>query len=629
MANILNMVTVGEKAILIVDAAPGAASGTPATLGTIAVYDDGTTAIAYIKSSNLDTGWDQINTSAISGLVNPGVAGRVALYPVSSNQVDDIYVQNSQNIDINVVAQPTRSAPIEYTVPNPGDAVTAASFVLTEGAQTINGAKTFGNDVVVQGNFTVNGSLTYLHTTNTTVSDALLTLNKGGAASSAGGAGIEFEENAAITAYMKINSGSTGFIFKAPTTFELANVLSGLTANRTITYLDLSGYNAVQSPSSLTTGSVIFASAGLLNQDNANFFWDSTNHRLGIGNAAPTVALHVTGSARITGLSTAGVVHNDANGNLSTSAVSLTTDVSGILPLANGGTNASLTAVAGGIVYSGASAMAISSAGSAGQALLSGGTTAPTWFSATGVVKATAGVLSTSNVSLTSEVTGILPIANGGTNSSTTLNNNRIMVSLAGSIVEAAALTNGQLLIGSTGAAPVAAAISGTTNQVIVTNGAGSITLSLPQNIHTAATPTFAGLTLSGAGATFDLNDTTAGMDAKQSMYTVNTTDATVTTIATIATATDTVTLIEVKITGRRTGGTAGTAGDSATYIRTARVKNVGGTVSIVNLQSDYTSEDQLGFNGTISISGTNILAQVQGAANNNMQWKALVTKIV
>ena len=79
-------------------------------------------------------------------------------------------------------------------------------------------------------------------------------------------------------------------------------------------------------------------------------------------------------------------------------------------------------------------------------------------------------------VSLTAAVSGILPITNGGTNSSTALNNNRIMVSSGGAIVEATALTNGQLLIGSTGAAPVAAAITAGTG-ITVTNGAGSITV--------------------------------------------------------------------------------------------------------------------------------------------------------
>lgn len=55
--------------------------------------------------------------------------------------------------------------------------------------------------------------------------------------------------------------------------------------------------------------------------------------------------------------------------------------------LAAGGTNASLTAVNGGIVYSGASAMAISAAGTSGQVLLSGGAGVPTW----GTVALTAG----------------------------------------------------------------------------------------------------------------------------------------------------------------------------------------------------------------------------------------------
>ena len=67
-----------------------------------------------------------------------------------------------------------------------------------------------------------------------------------------------------------------------------------------------------------------------------------------------------------------------------------------------------------------------------------------------------------------------------------------------GVLTSLAAATNGQLIIGSTGAAPSVVALTGTPNQIIVTPGAGSITLSTPQNIHTAATPTFAGLILTG-----------------------------------------------------------------------------------------------------------------------------------
>ncbi len=56
-----------------------------------------------------------------------------------------------------------------------------------------------------------------------------------------------------------------------------------------------------------------------------------------------------------------------------------------------------------------------------------------------------------------------------------------------GVLTSLSAATNGQLIIGSTGATPSVAALTGTANQVIVTSGAGSIILSTPQNIHTAA----------------------------------------------------------------------------------------------------------------------------------------------
>jgi len=72
---------------------------------------------------------------------------------------------------------------------------------------------------------------------------------------------------------------------------------------------------------------------------------------------------------------------------------------------------------------------------------------------------------------------------------------------IGGLISATGAATNGQILIGSTGLNPVAATLTGTASQVVVTNGAGSITLSLPQNIAVGSSPTFAGLTLSGLTA--------------------------------------------------------------------------------------------------------------------------------
>lgn len=62
--------------------------------------------------------------------------------------------------------------------------------------------------------------------------------------------------------------------------------------------------------------------------------------------------------------------------------------------------------------------------------------------------------------------------------------------------------TNGQLLIGNTtGNTLTKATLTGTANQVVVTNGAGSITLSTPQDIGTASTPTFGALIVNGLTA--------------------------------------------------------------------------------------------------------------------------------
>jgi hypothetical protein len=57
------------------------------------------------------------------------------------------------------------------------------------------------------------------------------------------------------------------------------------------------------------------------------------------------------------------------------------------------------------------------------------------------------------------------------------------------------ALENGELLIGSTGAAPVAATLSGTTDQISITNGAGSVVISTPQNIAPTSDVTFNSVT--------------------------------------------------------------------------------------------------------------------------------------
>lgn len=106
---------------------------------------------------------------------------------------------------------------------------------------------------------------------------------------------------------------------------------------------------------------------------------------------------------------------------------------------------------------------------------------------------------------------------------------------------------------------------------------------------------------------------------------TVNTVDAATTTLQTIPIPNNKGVLIESRITCRKTAGAGvGTIGDVNAYIRTVKAKNVGGIVTIGVIQSSFTSEDIAVFNATFSVSGTNVLVRVNGAANDNVTWNVI-----
>jgi hypothetical protein len=65
--------------------------------------------------------------------------------------------------------------------------------------------------------------------------------------------------------------------------------------------------------------------------------------------------------------------------------VSLTSEVTGVLPIANGGTNSTATPTQGGVAYGTGTAYGFTSAGNAGQVLTSNASGAPTWSDASGV----------------------------------------------------------------------------------------------------------------------------------------------------------------------------------------------------------------------------------------------------
>jgi hypothetical protein len=84
----------------------------------------------------------------------------------------------------------------------------------------------------------------------------------------------------------------------------------------------------------------------------------------------------------ITGLTTPLAVAQGGTGSTSTTFVNATTNITGTLPIANGGTNnGSLAVTAGGVVYTDGTKLVNVGAGTTGQTLTSNGAGAPSWSS--------------------------------------------------------------------------------------------------------------------------------------------------------------------------------------------------------------------------------------------------------
>lgn len=151
------------------------------------------------------------------------------------------------------------------------------------------------------------------------------------------------------------------------------------------------------------------------------------------------------------------------------------TDISGILALNKGGTAANLTASNGGIVYSGASAFAVlAGTATANLPLLSGSSTTPAWGAITYPASATSGGVayfsSTSAMASSGALTLNGPVLGGGA---------------GGAPVSMVAGTNGQVIIGQSGTAPLWKTISGD----LALSAAGVATIASVNGVAFPASP--------------------------------------------------------------------------------------------------------------------------------------------
>ena len=193
-----------------------------------------------------------------------------------------------------------------------------------------------------------------------------------------------------LTSPLPVASGGTGA--NSLTGYIIGSGTTAFTASSTIPTTNLSGTitNAQLANSSITiNGSSI--SLGGTATVTAN-----TTNALTIGTGLSGTSFN--GSTAVT-IANTGVLSFSAGTTGFTPATTSTgiITLAGLLALSNGGTNANLTAVAGGVIYSGASAFAVSAAGTTGQYLQSNGTGIPTWTTVT------------ASVSITDDTTSVTP----------------------------------------------------------------------------------------------------------------------------------------------------------------------------------------------------------------------------
>lgn len=130
------------------------------------------------------------------------------------------------------------------------------------------------------------------------------------------------------------------------------------------------------------------------------------------------------------------------------------------VPVTDGGTGVSSLTDHGVVLGSGAAAVSVTAVGATGEVLKGNTGADPTWAA----------------VDLTADVTGTLPVTNGGTGAATLTDGGILLGSGTGAVTALAQPTNGQLPIGSTGSDPVMATLTEGSN-ITITNGAGTITI--------------------------------------------------------------------------------------------------------------------------------------------------------
>lgn len=355
-------------------------------------------------------------------------------------------------------------------------------------------------------------------TGNTSLTANRILLGNGSSAISVAGAGVTGQ-------VLQSNGTSADPTFSTATYPSTASSPSVLVANSSNTVTDLSGSTANRLLRTNGTA-VSFSQADLTTDVSGVLPLANGGTNAAITASAGGIAYSTASAVSIGAVGSSGkLLHSNGSSAPSWAAVSMSQDVTGVLAMTNGGTNNNVTATAGGAMYSTASVVSVTAAGSSGQVLHSNGSSAPTWNA----------------VSVSQDVTGVLAIANGGTANAISTTAGGIAYSTASVISVTAQGSSGQVLHSNGSSAPSWAAISAsqdisgvvsvvnggtglatlTANNVMLGNGTNS-----PQFIAPGTTGNV--LTSDGTTWTSSAPGTVSGIVSVSAAYSATTADATI-----------------------------------------------------------------------------------------------------
>ena len=334
------------------------------SLGATSFNDNAITNVGDIQLDSITGDADTDTSITFSGsniiTIATGGANRLtiadgALSPVTTNQIDlgtssleyknaffdgtvttDALVAGTADIDagtIDGVTLGTNSAITQAVIDNVN--INGAQIGHTDDTDLVtlaDQAVTIAGSLTLSGGLTVNGTTTTVATTNTVATDSLIELANGTSGSPANDAGIVIERGSANNAFMGFDESADKFIVGTGT-FTGAS-----TGDLTI-----------------TTGTLVANLEG-------NVTGDTTGTNIG---TLKKTASDTTFTLPASDGSSGQFLKTDGSGNLSFATVSttidLTADVTGVLPVANGGTGVSSITANKLLTGNGTSAMTVES----------------------------------------------------------------------------------------------------------------------------------------------------------------------------------------------------------------------------------------------------------------------------